>query len=696
MGNFFICKRNLLFGSFISIILSFSGTTEANPTPLNIEDDEIKTLSYLKSLSIEELLQTKVTSVSKKSEHLFSAAAAITVITQEDIEKAGILSIPEALRLVPGLQVAQIDSSRYAISARGFNDFFANKLLVLIDGRSIYTPLFSGVYWNAQDTLIEDIERIEVIRGPGATVWGANAVNGVINIITKSSAETQGGLISTAVGSHLQPLVSTRYGGRLDESTTYRVFAKGLKRADFDSSDGGEANDSWETLRAGIRLDRDQSVSDTISVQAEVYEGSADGTLGISDPTTFPVTIGVEGTEEYEGGHILTNWQHIFSSSSSTDFQMYYDHTYRDQVVAEETRDTIDLEFKHHWNPAGAHDIVWGAGYRWTKDDIIDTFVISFDPDSRSDNLWSAFAQDDINLIADTAWITVGSKFEHNAYSGFEIQPSVRFRIQTSPRQIIWTAISRAVRTPARSDHDFESKILTRVDGTDDFIISNYMGDDALHSEELTAYELGYRRQISNTLSIDIASYYNDYDEIRGVRQYPPFLDLTSSPPTYVLPYIFDNSIEGKAYGIELQGTWQATDNLRITAAYSWMKLDLQYKDPDRRDTKILELFLSPRQQFQLRSSLDLAHNLSFDAELYYVSSLNSSEIDSYLQLNENDIGAYLRLDLQLGWQIRENLKIYITGENLLDSGHSEFPDSSQILASEIPRQYWVKATYTF
>jgi iron complex outermembrane receptor protein len=688
MGSHSVCSHSFLYGSVITLFLFFHGSHNAHAVQLEKQvtaGTETETLSYLKSLSIEELLQTRITSVSKKSEHLFSAAAAVTVITQEDIERAGIHSIPEALRLVPGLQVAQIDGSRYAIGARGFNDYFANKLLVLIDGRSTYTPLFSGVYWNAQDTLIEDIDRIEVIRGPGATVWGANAVNGVINIITKNSQETQGRLVSTVVGSRIQPMISTRHGGRIDEGTTYRVFAKGFERADLDSVSGGEANDSWESLRTGFRLDRDHTDRDTISMQAEVYEGAADGSLAISNSISGPFSDDIQGTEEYTGGHVLATWRHILSLGSTIDFQMYYDHTRRDQVVVDETRDTIDLELKHHWDPAGAHDIVWGLGYRWTADDIADTFIVSFDPDSAQDNLWSTFIQDDINIMPETAWITLGSKFEHNDYTGFEIQPSVRFRIQPTPKQLLWTAVSRAVRTPSRSERDYQSNLITRINGTDQFITARYSSDEAFDSEELTAYEVGYRHQVSDTLSMDLGAYYNDYDEIRGVRENQPFIDMTSAPPMLVLPFVFDNSIDGRVYGFELQGTWQAAQNLRIIAAYSWLELDLNYIDPGRSDSRVHELYLSPQQQFQLRTSLDLQHNLSFDTEMYYVGSLSGSDIESYL-----------RLDLQLGWQAHDQLKLSIGVENLVDSGHAEFFNSSYIVASEIPRQYWLKATYTF
>jgi iron complex outermembrane receptor protein len=657
--------------SLIALIISFIAGSDLTTVPIAHADQEDNPLIYLKSLSIEELIQTRITSVSKKSEQLFSVAAAVTVVTQEDIQRAGVHSIPEALRLVPGLQVAQIDGSRYAISARGFNEFFANKLLVLIDGRSIYTPLFSGVNWNAEDTLIEDIDRIEVIRGPGATVWGANAVNGVINIITKHSENTQGGIVSTVIGTHDQPMVSTRYGGRIDDDTTYRLFAKGFQRESLDSPEGGDANDSWESLRTGFRLDRSHSDNDTVSLQAEIYDNEADAT---ADITGYAQIV---GTEVLNGGHLIANWEHRLNNESALDFQFYYDHSQRDLVIASETRDTIDLEFKHHWQPQGAHDIVWGSGYRWTADNIQGTFPISFSPDSRADELWSAFVQDDINIIEDKIWVTIGTKFEHNDYSGFEIQPSIRLRYKPAEKQIIWAAVSHAVRTPARSDHNLVANLGTVPLGGDYPVLAQMLGDERFDSENVVAYEVGYRLQPHENLSLDLATYYNVYEDIRSLD------------PDLLRPWIlyFGNSSEGITYGFELQATWQATRNLKVSAAYTFLDIDLTNTYPLTASASVSEEALSPEHQFQIRSYLDLPHDISLDTEIYFVDTLGKGS---------NHIDPYLRFDLQISWQPKDSFRLSLGAENLFNSSHQEFFNRQNLVASEVPQQFWLKAAFTF
>ena len=643
-----------------------------------------ETISYLKGLSIEDLLQTTITSVSKKSEALFSAAAAVTVITQEDIERSGARSVPEALRMVPGLAVASIDASRYAIGSRGFNEFFETKLLVLMDGRSMYTPLFSGVHWGTLDTVMEDIERIEVIRGPGATVWGANAVNGVINIITKKSADTLGALLSATIGSLQQPDISTRYGGRISEDTTYRLYAKGYNRATFDDLDGGDAHDGSESIRTGFRLDSRQSPRDTLSLQAEVYDGEADVESLLSGYTTPPFIRATDETEVFSGGHVLGTWEHQFSETSATLLQFYYDRAKHDQVVAVEERDTFDVEFKHHWTPTGRHDVVWGGGVRWSSDDIEGTYVTSFDPDSASTTLLNVFIQDDINLIEDLVWLTLGSKFEYNEYTDLEIQPSIRFRLQPTPQQLLWTAVSRAVRTPSRSERDITVNLATMQDAQGNVISSQLLGTDSFGSEELTAYELGYRWQMTDDICLDISTFYNDYDDLRDLPAGTPFVEMDPMP-RMIIPVYFTNGVEGQSYGAEIQGSWQPTVKMKFTAAYSFIELDLGHKDSTTPSTVYNEDF-APTHQFQLISYLDLTETLSLDSELYYVSDLNNNEVDDYF-----------RFDLQLGWQATDQLRLAIGAENLFDSSHQEYFDNqTNIVASEVPSQYWLKATYRF
>lgn len=648
--------------------------------------EEAATLNYLKSLSIEQLLQTEITSVSKKSESLFTAAAAVTVISQEDIERTGARSIPEALRMVPGLSVASMDGSRYAIGARGFNDYFETKLLVLIDGRSMYTPLYSGVHWNSLDTIMQDIDRIEVIKGPGATVWGANAVNGVINIITKKSQDTQGGMVSTMVGSFEQPHVSTRYGGKISDNTYYRLYAKGYNRDNLNSVNGGDAYDGSESYRSGFRIDNENG-NNSFSLQGEIYRDNSDAEVIWEGSLIPPHTRFIEGTEKSTGGHLLGLWEHRFSDTSELSFQMYYDRAERDrESIAEETRDTIDLDFKHHWSGIKGHDVVWGAGYRWTEDDIDGSSFTSFDPESRSDNLWSAFVQDDINIVDDLFWLTLGSKIEHNDYSGTEIQPSVRVRLQPDDKQLFWGAVSRAVRVPSRSEHDV---IINQKATSLGFGVTGLLrpaGSDSFDSEELIAYELGYRCQISPSWSVDIAAFYNDYDDLRTFDAAAPYFTL-DPVPTMVYPTEFANSAKGSSYGFEIQSSWQPTKSMKFIAGYSYIDLDIELKGGVDPTTSSTTGSYSPKHQAQLRHYWDFYDGFSLDSELYYVS-----------ELEEGDVDEYFRFDAQLSWQTTDNLKLSFGGENLFRSSREEFVNyaGGNVVVSKIPTQYWLKATYRF
>ena len=648
------------------------------------KDMESDTLDYLKSLSIEDLLETTITSVSKKTESLFYTAAAATVITQEDIVRSGARSIPEALRMAPGLDVASIDGSRYAIGSRGFNEVFETKLLVLVDGRSMYTPLYSGVNWQTLDTMMEDIERIEVIRGPGSTIWGANAVNGVINIITKNSKDTQGTLFAATAGNIEQPTVSMRHGGRFSGSTSYRVYAKGFNRNNYESIQGGDANDETASLRTGFRMDSQLSANDDFSIQAEMYSGEADGELVSSDITSAnPGTI--KDSEKYSGGHLLSSWEHTFSDISTINFQFYYDHSRNNQIILVDTRDTMDFEFKHHWLLFEDHDIVWGTGFRRTQDEISDTIASIYDPKGRNDNLWNFFIQDDIAIIDDSLWVTIGSKLEYNDYSGFEPQPSIRVRTLPADRHLIWGAISRAVRTPSRTEHDGAIALDKVTMNNGQMGVLTLLGTEEFDSETLTAYELGYRWQPADNFSIDITTYYNEYDNLRSFRLGEPFV---AGPPSFniIVPEYFDNDIEGESYGLEIQSQWQPTEHLKVIGCYSYIDLDLDYKTPSSADFEISTEKFAPQHQFNLRAYYDISSNLFLDTELYYVSDLGSNEIDEYF-----------RFDLQLRWQVSDTLLLSLCGENIFNSDHQEFfSGQSYIVASKVPSQFWIKASMTF
>jgi len=646
-------------------------------------------LDYLKSLKIEDLLNTEVTSVSKKPEKLADAPAAIFVITAEDIRRTGVRTIAEALRMAPGIQVARMDANKWAVSARGFNDTFSNKLLVLIDGRSVYTPLFSGVFWDVQDTMIEDIDRIEVIRGPGATLWGANAVNGVINIITKSAQKTQGALVSVGTGSHEPFNAAVRYGDQLGPDGAWRLYAKGFRRGDYVNGDGDDASDAWDAMRGGFRLDMDLNARDALMVQGDIYQGNEDQTLDLPETLSTPAAGPQPYSADFSGADILARWRRFDGDKSDFTLQFYYDHTERRQFVLQGIIDTVDLDFQHRFQLSARQEMSWGLGYRYTQDDIQSGDSISMIPDSRYDQLFSAFVQDEIVLQPDKWWLTMGSKLEHNDYTGVEIQPSVRLRWKPTGVQTAWAAASRAVRTPSRTDHDLRSnRDVVVVPGIP--FPTTYQnvifGDDNFESEELLAFELGHRWQPDTRLSFDTATFYNQYDNLRTLELNSAAAYAEMNPtPHIVVPYYWDNQMEGETFGVELVASWQPLDFWKLTAGYAWMQMLLRIDAGSQDSMAEDQAGFSPMNQIQLRSALDLSHGWSFDTELYYVDELEAMNVP-----------AYTRVDLRVGWQPSAQWEFSLNIENLLDDRHAEFGDRTDIVASQIPRQIYGQITWRY
>jgi len=640
-------------------------------------------------LSLEELMDIKITSVSKKPEKIYDAAAAIFVITQDDIRRSGVTSIPEALRMVPGVDVARIDANKWAITSRGFNGRFANKLLVLIDGRSVYTPLFSGVYWDMQDTMLEDIERIEVIRGPGATLWGSNAVNGVINIITKHAKETQGVLVTTGAGTEEQGFGSVRYGKAVGDTSYVRAYIKYFNRdnAELDSDD--DPNDEGDVIRGGFRLDRETSNANSWTVQGDIFEGNVGQTVTVAS-LSAPFTETIQEDAEIFGGNILTRWKHIFSKSSDMALQMHYDRTERSDSVFSEDRDTFDIDFQHHFFLTQQQEIVWGLGYRFTNDNIENSFAVTFDPNSRESNLYSAFIQDDIMLVTDLLRLTLGSKFEHNDYTGFEVQPSTRLLWTPSLRHTAWVSVSRSVRTPSRAENDI--KIVDQVAPTGfpfpSLAFVNVYGNTDLESEKLLAYELGYRIRATDEIFIDVATFFNIYDDLVTLEVLNSSSIETSPAPAHlVIPAQADNKMDGETYGVELSIDWHPLDWWRFEAAYSYLKIQLHI-DEDSTDTiSENEEGESPLNKFSLRSSMELGKNVEFDVWFRYIDSLPGRNIDDYFTI-----------DSRLGFHLSKNLEFSITGQNLLDSHHPEFgtPLFINTVPTEVERSIYGKLTWRF
>ena len=624
----------------------------------------------LANLSIEDLMNVEVTSVSKRSQPMGEAAAAVYVITNEDIRRSGATSIPEALRLAPGLHVARIGASEWAITARGFNMQYANKLLVLIDGRSVYTHLFSGVNWDEQDVVLEDVERIEVVRGPGGTLWGANAVNGVINIITKKAKDTQGWMASGGAGTLENGFGSLRYGAALGQDAHVRGYVKYFDHDSLESESGGDANDEWDTVRGGFRLDWDPSPSDAFTLQGDYYDGA----------TSEELLTTVTDTEDLSGGDVLARWRHSFSERSELSLQAYYDRTERaEPTVLSEDRDTVDFELQHRFALLRSHDVTWGAGYRLLNDRIESTLVY-FDPDKRADHLVSAFLQDQITLFGDRLKLTIGSKFEHNDYTGFEFQPTGRALWRVKPRHSLWAAVSRAVRTPSRADDDsrfFEAN-------PDPAVLIFATGNRDFDSEKLLAYEIGYRTQLSDELSFDLAAYYHDYNSLRSVKLGRTPLPTPPFPPGTV-PAPFGNETEAVGYGVEVSANWNVTDYWALSGWYTLMKLDVE-ADPNNADmVSEKQEDDTPTNQVHVRSRLNLPWHLEFDTYLFYVGEVPHQDADEYA-----------RLDLRLGWRPIESIEVSVAGQNLTERRHEEFGTGLFSLRSSVPRSLYGKVTWRY
>jgi len=641
--------------------------------------------SQLADLSLEQLMNVSVTSVSKKETKLQDSAAAIFVITSEDLRRIGATSVPEALRMVPGMQVARINANEWAITARGFNSQYANKLLVLVDGRAVYTPTFSGVYWHNQDLMLEDLDRIEVIRGSGATLWGANAVNGVINIISKSAKDTQGLLATTAYGTHLQPLGNLRYGGQLGTNLFYRVYGQFLNHTDFVTPSGSDAADEWNSLRTGLRLDWHPSDRDQFTLQGDYGRARVEQTydMALLLPTA---TVETRTTENRNSAaNVLGRWTRTLSPDSEFSLQLYYDTFRHNNAETLEQRDTFDLDWQHRFSLFERHDLVWGLGYRYSPARTTPSEAISWFPEKTHDQLFSAFVQDEIALVKDKLSLTLGSKFEHNDYTGFEYQPSGRLRWTATEHQTVWGAVSRAVRTPSRYEKSIRAR-LSAMPAQPPFVpfpveISALPGED-LESEELLAFELGYRIEPTKRLSIDVAGFFNIYDNIVFYGQGTNRFEIAPTPHVLVPlePRWNDYAI---GYGVELNAEWRITDSWKLAAGYTWFQLQPHLSNNDGRE--------NPEHQVQLRSYLNLTKDLEFNAAAYFVDDIQTTLTQGVMQHP-----SYLRLDLGLNWRPHERLELSVWGQNLLDDRHSEFSSYQTSASIEIPRGVFGKITWRF
>ena len=640
----------------------------------------------LSQLSIEDLMSTQVTSVSKKEQSLSRTAAAIFVITADAIQRSGATNIPDLLRMAPGVDVAQINANTWAVSIRGLNGRFSNELLVLVDGRNVYTPTFGGVFWDVLDLPLEDIERIEVIRGPAGTIWGANAVNGVINIITRNAAETRGGMVIAGGGNLDQGFGTVQYGGGLGKSTDYRIYTKYFNQDFMPGLSGQAGADGWHILRGGFQTDSRLSSKDKLTLRGGVYTGKEGNPASFLPSVTSPALQNVNSVVPLSGGSLQSLWEHAFSARSQTTLKVSFDRYKRDDVLLEH-RDTFSVEFQHHIALGSRQDVVWGANYSVTDSDTHGDLTFSLNPPDVNMQLFSLFIQDEIALVPDKLYLTVGTRLDHNYYTGFNTIPGAQVSWTPGPSQMLWAAISQANRTPA--EIDTASRInfagFPGTGGTP--TLAALVGNPHFDDEALTAYEAGWRTAAREDLSIELTAYYGAYNSQETTEPAAPFFETTPAPPHLVLPVTYQNLMHGESHGFELASNWKATERWTLSPGYAFEQIHM-HLDPTSRDTtSILDAEgSSPVNGAQLRSHFDPARRVGWDVSAYFVDRLRSGQIPSYT-----------RLDTGLTWRLTEALGMSLVGQNLVKDHHLEFVDDSGSTRSTlIKRSAYAKFTWQF
>lgn len=615
------------------------------PLPAHAQAPDPLLAQNLKRLSIEELTELDITTASRRVEPLAQVAAAVSVLRGEDIRRAGVANLAEALRLADGLEVARADNTTWAISARGFNIPTANKLLVLIDGRTVYSPLYAGTFWSVQDVPLADIDRIEVIRGPGASIWGANAVNGVVNVITKKAADTKGLNVVIGAGTEERAITTVQFGGRAARSD-YRVYGKVRARSGQVLGSGADADDRVKYAQGGFRLESDHASRDSWLVQGDAYGGRE----GLFDREDTHV----------DGSNLMGRWGRRFSPSRQFRAQIYFDHVYR-RVVRQlrDVRNTFDVDLQQQI-AAGRHHLVFGGGFRASRGDDMGNATFRFDPAARLTTVTGLFAQDEITLGPRRLALIVGSKFERNTFTGLEPQPSARVRWTPSERQTLWGAASRAVRLPTRLDTDL------RLTNPDTGAVT-LTGSMDFNTEKLTAYEAGYRAELSSRVSVDVAAYTNVYDDLRSQE----------FPARGGQPIVLDNFLNGRTWGTDLSATMLPVSQWRLHASYTYLHATTTL-DPGSTDpTRGFAEFNDPSHMFKLRSSVDLAHGVELDGFLRRVA-----------RLPHPMVPAYSELDARIGWRPAPSWEISLIGQNLLHAHHPEF------LAASPTREEFQRGAY--
>lgn len=673
-------RRRALAANAIPYLFLFALTTKLNaqsPSP------DTKSAQDLNQLSMEQLGDIEVTTVSKAPEQVWRTPTAVFVITQEDIRRSGATSIPETLRLAPGVEVARIDADHWSVAIRGFAGQFSKNLLVLIDGRSVYTPLFSGVYWDVQNVMLEDVDRIEVIRGPGATIWGANAVNGVINIITKSAKDTHGVLSALGGGNEDQGTSDARYGGTVSKNFNYRLYAMGSTRGPEFHSDGDNF-DHWRMGQIGFRTDWKRRDNDSFTVQGDLYRGESGESILIA--SFSPLTEAPEEGKAYvSGGNLLARWDHRGAEGQDIQIQAYLDRTNRQDFELGETRDTFDFDFIQHVRVHSDQELTWGLGARVSPSNFIQSSDgVNFRPSRQIDSLYSGFVQYQLPIVSDKFALTAGTKLEHNNFSGFEYQPSVRLLWTPTMHQSFWMAATRAVRTPSRVDQDVQFLILVRASPPPP-VLFEIVGNPKLKAEQLIAYEAGYRSRVKPHGYVDLTAFYNVHNDLQGYG--PISLAESNTPPPIdlllVLPYA--NVIEGRTAGFEIAPSWEIKPWWRVRGSYSFLHMDLKDKPGFTDVGNLLRSYTgsSPSHVVSFQSLVDLPRHFELDQSYRYVS-----------ELSEYSVHPNSTADVRVGWRPGKGLDFSAIGQNLFRPTHPEFGSDPGPLVG-IKRSVYLRLTWT-
>jgi iron complex outermembrane receptor protein len=636
--------------------------------------------AHLSQLSLEDLTNVIVNSVARKNQELFDTPAAVFVISHDDIRRSGATSLPELLRTVPGMQVAQIYANEWAVSSRGFNSRFADKMLVLIDGRSIYSEVYSGVYWDQNDLLLEDIDRIEVIRGPGGTLWGANAVNGIINVITLDARHSQGTLFVEDVD-RLGTVAAARYGGAFGNSFRYRAYAKFARRNNLVTETGASARDAGSSGRFGVRADWQIGSIDNFSFLGDIYRGRETERIDEGDMSDIS-----SSKVETSGGYVLGRWEHNLANYDMT-LQSYYNQEGHVELSGGVHESKIDLDFVTHLPRYKRNSPSLGAGYRITADRIM-SFPQLFGHTHHQDTLFSLFFEDEVSFVPSKLTATGGLKLIHNSYTGLEVQPGIRGIWKPNERRVVWVAASRAVRTPSIFELDLHYlNPIKDIGGVPADVILE--GSPAFRSEVVYAYEMGYRQHMNHNFSIDVTGFFNKYRRLRSQSQLDPYV-VTSPSVEVLIPLVYTNSQRARTNGIEAAVYWTPSHSLQVAASYAWLNAHRWIEGIAERTSG--DSWATPTNTLDLRGTWEFTPHWSFYSSLYTVTKL------PLVSSGRIPIAAYARADFHLSLEVSKSFQLSAGAENMQSPRHAEFDPSSDgySVGSQIPRSFFAKALWSF